>query len=578
MTIFGGVFALDANREIPDKTAQEFAKAISRNPADKATLHTGPGYALGFIDLGLLPGQGDVVDAQGARSFLGGDLLLRSRADASRTDDLRTLHEAWLGGDNSLLARMRGSFAVVQLDPARGTLRLAVDLFCVRSLYVSFVDGLVYFASALRILEDISALKKRLDHRGLLEMTAFGFSLATRTPYEDIELLDGAEVIEVSRSRGIKRTKYWRWDELAPTDMDMGELSRAMHQTFQDAVTWRLGKRRSVLSFFSGGLDSRCVTASLLAAGAQVHSVNIAPEGSLDLVLGRNAAERMKTRHFEYPHGPADGAVRIVAGHVAWLASLATQDIPEFPSAPWTGNGGSVGLGHVYLDDTMVSLMQQGRRSDAVKAYLHKNRIQLTPMAFQPEFRSTLEACCFDGVLEQVQQLASFDEGRRLHLFLMLNDQRRHSAALYEDIDRCRLETINPFFDAAFMRLVLSAPIEPFIHHRFYNTWLKEFPYALDTIPWQAYDDHEPCPLPMPKQLVSQWEEGFYSKQTLKEASAQLLAHSSAALASENFPGTLLRRPVLQIAWWMTRAGIRDYSYLLKIASNLTHYSSKASA
>lgn len=575
MTIFAGVFALDASRDVTDGMARELAGAISRHPDDKPSLTHGPGCALAYVELGLLPGRGEYVAGDGSQSVLGGDLLLNSRESVARESDLRLLHEAWSRGDNSLLSRARGTFAVAMLDPARGVLRLAVDLFGARPMYVAFCDGFVYFATALRILESIASVRKRLDHRGLLELTAFGFPLSTRTPYENIEMLDGAELLEISRSHGIRRSKYFEWGSIAPVGMGPEELSRTLHRSFQEAVAWRAGKQRSVLSFFSGGLDSRCVTASLLAAGTHVHSVNMAPERSIDLVIGLTAAKHLGTRHFEHPSGP--GSAKLETAHAAWIASLSSNELPEFPRAVWTGSGGSVGLGHVYLNPEMVSLMHQGRRREAVHAYLRKNRIELSANAFQPRLRGRLESCCFDGVMEEVQRLSSFDEGRRLHLFLMMNDQRRHLCQMYEDIDTSRLEPVNPFFDAEFMRLILASPIEPFLQHRFYNAWLKEFPYQLDAIPWQAYDDHVPCPLPIPEELNSQWSDGFYSEQSLKAESMKLLAHSSRALANPMFPVGLLRRPIVRLAWWMTKTGIRDYSYLLNIASNLTHYASKTS-
>ena len=40
--------------------------------------------------------------------------------------------------------------------------------------------------------------------------------------------------------------------------------------------------------------------------------------------------------------------------------------------------------------------------------------------------------------------------GSRLHLFLMFNDQRRHLADFYENIDLGRLEFQLPFFDGDF--------------------------------------------------------------------------------------------------------------------------------
>ena len=49
-----------------------------------------------------------------------------------------------------------------------------------------------------------------------------------------------------------------------------------------------------------------------------------------------------------------------------------------------------------------------------------------------------------------------------------------------------RLECVNPFFDAEFLRLVISAPIDPFINHRLYNSWLRCFPFTVAKIPWQS--------------------------------------------------------------------------------------------
>jgi len=577
MTSFGGVFALEPGREIAARTSRELADAMSRVPGDKVELASGRGYAVAFLDLGMLPGHGRIADASGACSFLAGDLLLRPRAAAKRDDDLRLLHDAWLREDESLLATARGSFAVAQIEPTAGRLRLAVDVIGARSLYVAFSDGLVYFATALRILEALSDLPRRVDVRGLLELSAFNYPLSTRTQYEGVELLDGCESVRVDRGEGVRRLKYMRWGDLRPSKLGQDELPGVLYDCFQEAVRWRLEDESSVVSFFSGGLDSRCVTASLLAEGVRVHTINVAPERSLDLILGRTAAERLGTRHYEYSSGRPDGVnSRVVAGYRAWLSGIGAAEFDRPPTAVWTGNGGSVAVGHVYLDDPMVTLMRQGRRPEAVRAYLRKNRIELTPRAFRPGMRSTVKSCCFDGVLEQVQRLDCHDEGRRLHLFLMLNDQRRHLTDHYEDIDLRRLELINPFFDARFLRLVMAEPVRPFLAHRFYNSWLKTFPFALDSMPWQAYADHVPCPLPMPSGLRTQWEGGYYAEDAVKAALNEVLQRSRLALASEHFPRTVLRAPALRMAWWLTRAGMGDYSYLLNIATAWTEYASRA--
>jgi asparagine synthase (glutamine-hydrolysing) len=578
MTIFGGALALHPDGKLPPSLREDLARALSRDPADCVHVHETDGCQLAFVDLELQPGTGEIVDADASVAMLSGDLLLSSRREATRDDDLRKLHERWRVGDDTLLRQADGSFAVAQWLPREGVLRLAVDSVGARTLYVAFAHGVVYFATALRVFESLGCLPKKLCREALLELAAFGFPLGTRTPYEDIEMLDGGEALEIRRGVGIRRYKYWDWQHVGPSGLSADDTRVQLYETFQRAVERRLDGSTTVLSFLSGGLDSRCVTASLRAAGVDVCSINIAPEGSADLELGRQAAEHLGTRHLEVPHGPMDGFDRIVAAHRTWLDGVPTSQRPTNPRVAWTGNGGSVGMGHVYLDDDMVSLMRQGRRRAAAEAYLKKNRIELSPRIFLGEYRKAIQDCCVNGVLDQLQLHGSYDEARRLFLFLMMNDQRRHLATLFENVDRYRLELVNPFFDRSLIRDVIAAPIELFIKHRFYNKWLEEFPYALASIPWQAYGDHEPCPLPIAERLTTQWAPGFYSQQLLRSARAELLKRAQDALANPRFPSQILRRPLVRTAWWLTRFGVRDYSYLLKTAANLTDYASMVAA
>lgn len=566
MTIFAGVFSLDGEREVPAAVAEDLRRVISRTPGDRPELHVLKGCTLAVLSLGILPGRGVMSDAGGACTLISGDPLLTPRSMGTRDDDLRSLHAAWLENDDSPLQRARGSFCAVQVDPIAGRLRMATDKLGARPLYVSFAGGLVYFSTALRILEGLSTLPLDRDLRGLIETAAFGFALGTRTRYVGVELMDGGEYIEASRHAGIRRQHYWRWSDVVPGKRESRDLSSELHRTFQEAVHWRLGTERNVLAFLSGGLDSRVVAASLLAEGSQVHSINLAPDRTLDLHLGRELAARLGTRHFEFPHGPADVLDRTVAGHSAWLASTPPSDRPPSPAAAWTGTGGSVGMGNVYLNDRMVSLLRTGCRLEAVAEFLKFNRIGLPLRALRKRLRPMATAYLIEGVLDQVQQLETFDEGRRLHLFLMMNDQRRHLGAVYESMDRIRIEYINPFFDSEFLRTILSAPIDPFMRHRLYNTWLRQFPFAIDGVAWQAYPGHEPCPLPMPEGLRDQWADGWHSRESERELTARVLEQAAQALANPHFPVDLINKPAVQLAWWLTRSGLRDYSHLLKLA------------
>src|SRR5262245_37165743 len=102
MTIFAGIFALNAERDVAEGSVRELTAAMSRRPEDTPSLHRRPGFALAYLDVGSLPGGGEITADNGTRTVLAGDLLLRSRQEVTRTDDLKLLHDAWSRGDESL--------------------------------------------------------------------------------------------------------------------------------------------------------------------------------------------------------------------------------------------------------------------------------------------------------------------------------------------------------------------------------------------------------------------------------------------------------------------------------------------
>jgi hypothetical protein len=90
-------------------------------------------------------------------------------------------------------------------------------------------------------------------------------------------------------------------------------------------------------------------------------------------------------------------------------------------------------------------------------------------------------------------------------VFLLENDQRRHLAAYYEDIDLTRVEYLLPFFDPAVLTTAVSLPLDDTLYHRVYHRWLQLLPGPAAAVPWQAYPGHEGCPLPSPHGFADQW-------------------------------------------------------------------------
>jgi hypothetical protein len=118
----------------------------------------------------------------------------------------------------------------------------------------------------------------------------------------------------------------------------------------------------------------------LLAAGHGVYTLSLAPEGTQDLVLGRTAtAAALGTAHFEMAMGPIAFEGKRGLIHRAW-SERATRGIgtPARASIIWSGDSGSVGVGHVYLKPVWVELARAGRPEAAVGAHLAANKIAVS--------------------------------------------------------------------------------------------------------------------------------------------------------------------------------------------------------
>jgi hypothetical protein len=279
-------------------------------------------------------------------------------------------------------------------------------------------------------------------------------------------------------------------------------------------------------------------------------------------------AMRLGTLHHELEETDemVDFQSRMREAYRTWVGSPGhSQDLPERPRLVWSGDGGSVAVGHVYLTKPVVDLMRTGRTNEAIRLFLRENGIATLSKLMRPDFLRRIATAPEMGIREELEDIHCSDRGRAFHLFLMLNDQRRHLARYYENIDLIRFEQHLPFFDRSFLEYILSLPVDDFLGHRFYNEWLKYFLPAVTQVPWQSYPGHEPCPLPPPPQLRYQWS-GAASTGVRKER-RRLLAASRRVLRADDFPKHILRRGYLRLAAAAYRAHIGDYGYAIAAAT-----------
>jgi hypothetical protein len=236
---------------------------------------------------------------------------------------------------------------------------------------------------------------------------------------------------------------------------------------------------------------------------------------------------------------------------------------PERPRMAWSGDGGSVTVGHVYLDDKLSALLRAGQRDEAIAYFLAKQKASLLPKLFPKDLYASLGDTLARGIREELDGIRCQDPARGFHLFLMLNDQRRHLHAHFEEIDDHGMEFHLPFYDSRFVACMLSLPLDWCLYHRFYSDWMKAFPPVIFAAPWQVYPGHDPCPVPDDgAHLQKQWSTGGAFDFSDKP---KLLGLADEIQRTRPFPA-IFNRSYLFLVTWLYRLGIGDYAYAIEVA------------
>lgn len=575
MSVFAGVFARRPEVRITDDICAAVERALSRHPNETYERFRDAKCFLCKVDVGAY-GEPAFNGNSTTASMLTGEPLLAHAGSGrrSRSIDLDELTTALVRDDHAVLHRARGVFGLALYDAAARSLTLATDKLGIRPVYYWLDDNYVVFGSALRILEEIPLVPKVMDVRAVAEVNAFGFAIADRTPYSDIRLLGPGDLIRID-ARSARIQRYWRWDHVKRSSAALDQLIDSAYETFMEAISLRCGGDKTTIAFLSGGLDSRTIVTALQHRGLRVHTFNFSVKGLQDQVFSRLFAERAATLHTESPMTPTQSVTARLMANAIGASKLIEQTPPERPQLVWSGDGGSVTVGHVYLNPAMIEKVRAGDISGAMDLGVNGWGSPLPHRLITSDVLEVLDGAPRRALLDEFNALASDDAGRALHLVLMLNDQHRHLAQHFEDIDQSRLEYQLPFFDSSFVESVLKIPIEESLRHQLYMKWLKRFPELVTSVPWQAYPGHEPCPLPAPSGVVYQWGKTV-SRYVRNAERRDLVEHANRILGAKNFPRAILRKSYLRAAKWMYQLRLRDVGYVLRSAKLFFNYWTKS--
>ncbi len=561
MTLFAGIFCRNPGRPLPGSICDTLRAAISRHPADERVIFEDDRSFFVKVDIGAFGQPAVCKSADGSLTMIAGEALLEGGSD--RENDTAAIHDAFRRGDADILQKATGVFSATHYQPATGTVELVTDKLGLRPLYFYIDEEYLIFASALRMLEEVTEIPKRMDVRAVTQMVGLGYALGERTPYADIHMLRAAEIVTVDKD-DVSRKKYWRWDKIETSTAAEDVLLSELFGRFDNAVARRIGNDKTTAAYLSGGLDSRCIVAALREQRIEVHTFNFARPNTQDQVFGRQFATEIGSIHEEIPKKAGD----LVPDYSSlmsdvWSASNARSSSPaERPSIVWSGEGGSVALGHVHIAEKIVELMRSDKIDEVIDEHLSRESAQVSPRIFQTTVSGHLIGSVNEEIKKELRNFNCNDPARNFYLHLLLNDQHRKLTGHFESIDLHRLEFQLPFFDSSFLELIVSMPIEMCLRHKLYVKWLSLFSLAVTAIPWQVYPGHQPCPVPVPDGLDYQWAANY---QTAEHAARKrrVMQQASELLGSKSFPSEILNKNNLRLASWVHATGLRDYQYLI---------------
>jgi len=542
MTIFAGVINLSSNplnRELVDEFNAKFNKKY-KHLRGECILNED--CILQYSDIEAIKGQ--FRDTQNKTVILAGDPIVASKESDSSINKLLDIKDEC--SLKTELLKARGSFCGVIHNKTEKRFNLFVDRLGVRPLFYSMQDNIFAFSTQINFLKSLSFISQKRDREGEVERVALGYCLSNRTDLKGIKRLDSAEILSVCDGQ-INIHSYWNWK--SNTLAEPGGNVESVYNAFLDAINIRKNEENS-FSFLSGGMDSRLVVSCLDTLGRKCVTYNFGTKNSQDSEFARLYAEKTKVKH--------STIILPTLKHQTW-ANLIRQEIKkdfglEKGVSVWSGDGGSVSLGGVYMDSNLV--LNELTDTEIAERFVVNQKIGVLDSFLNKTSRDISIEVLISSLKNELESIP-FKGAKKLYTFLMLNDQKRHLDYFYENIHNHKVELHLPFFDALFLEQMTNVEHESVMFHNFYMGVFNLLDDKYRTTPWQTYPGHADCPISY-QAFKRQWGQ----KSTLFERWLDLKYIWN--IPSDSYAYSVYNKKRCLSAAFLNLFGVRDYSYLVK--------------
>ena len=200
--------------------------------------------------------HGEIYNYQSIRE----DLLKAGHVFQTAADSEVVLHGYEEYGP-ALLDRLRGMFAFVIWDQAKGELFGARDFFGIKPLYYAQMGEAFLFGSEIKSFLPHPAFRKELNLRALEHYLSFQYSPGPETFFQNVYKLPPAHYFTYRQGK-LNLTRYWLPEFHAEEDKSLDYWVDEIEKVFDNSVEAHKVSDVEVGSFLSSGVDSSYVACS----------------------------------------------------------------------------------------------------------------------------------------------------------------------------------------------------------------------------------------------------------------------------------------------------------------------------
>ena len=206
------------------------------------------------------------------------------------------------------LADVDGAFAIAWWSAPRGELCLIRDRFGAEPLYYSHVGHQLVFASRVRDLTRVGAVRQALSADGLAEFLMYCYLPSAHTLHEGVSRVRPGSVVRYSPTGRIAVERWYALSFADPFTGSESEIASGYREALESAVTVRLGPSNPG-ALLSGGMDSSsAVTFARRHWSGEIKSFGFRCAGASfdESVYARGLADALHVQHTEVDYGEAE--------------------------------------------------------------------------------------------------------------------------------------------------------------------------------------------------------------------------------------------------------------------------------